>query len=138
MFGRNHCGQLGTGDDLDRCKRACWQKTDTLSLQSQYTTNVCMYLCRWRPATVNFGHTGELEGSYRAVQVVMGSKHSLALIAHRGRIKCFAAGGCRVHPFLVCRPHNSALLKSCHSMPAWTSFRKQLLWSTGHWGSHCS
>eukprot|EP00775_Hariotina_reticulata_P012779 gene12779-12908_t len=64
MFGRNNHGQLGTGDRLDR----------------------------WAPVEVNMAKFGESSDLYRTVQVSCGMQHTLALVAHQGRIKTFSTG----------------------------------------------
>ncbi|KAF8068311.1 UVR8 [Scenedesmus sp. PABB004] len=69
MFGRNKHGQLGMGDNENR----------------------------WRPTEVTMSAT-EPSDNFRSVQVVCGLQHTLALIAHFGKIQPFASGAGRVPP----------------------------------------
>eukprot|EP00878_Enallax_costatus_P034396 GHUV01038130.1.p1 GENE.GHUV01038130.1~~GHUV01038130.1.p1 ORF type:complete len:576 (+),score=117.41 GHUV01038130.1:80-1807(+) len=64
MFGCNTHGQLGTNDKENR----------------------------WRPTEVSISTTGEPNHNYRTVQVVCGSQHTLALMAHKGRVTPYSTG----------------------------------------------
>jgi len=66
-FGRNHHGQLGTGDTVNR----------------------------WRPTNVDIAlHANDQPHHCRAAQVACGAMHSLVLVAHKGRLTPCAAGMC--------------------------------------------
>lgn len=63
-FGRNHYGQLGVGDTE----------------------------CRWKPTEVNLSGKANGSTSARAVQVVCGINHTIALVLHRAQMSVMAAG----------------------------------------------
>ncbi len=64
-FGHNKYGQLGTGDQRNR----------------------------WQPHDVGMAYTGESRTCFRAVQVACGTRHSLALVAYKGRLQPCSTGG---------------------------------------------
>lgn len=64
-FGRNNCGQLGVGDKYSR----------------------------WRPSLVKLCGSSGAHTSARAVQVVCGFQHTIALVLNCGRMSVMATGG---------------------------------------------
>lgn len=50
---------------------------------------------RWGPTETAVCIDGDPSHFARTVQIAAGLQHTLALIAHRGKVKPFAAGTCR-------------------------------------------
>jgi alpha-tubulin suppressor-like RCC1 family protein len=80
-FGRNHKGQLGTGDKDNR----------------------------WQPVTISLAWDDTDPDYFRAAQVACGMSHSMVLVAHKGRLTACTTGGVLPAqlPHALCCPQTS-------------------------------
>lgn len=85
----------------------------TFLLSRAHMSTVCLELQlatgdfddRWAPIEVAVRIDGDESCFCRTVQIAAGLQHTLALIAHKGRVKPFAAGWCyvRLNADLLCQ-----------------------------------